>query len=238
MPYAKYKIRDAKYQNTMQNLTEKQNLILETIREIIDDRQGNPTTYKIAKYLQKKGMKDESVKSVAQVIEALEKKEMLKRDVFRKIYLVENENFSSGLEGALRVPVYGLASAGDALAFAEDNIDGYLQISESLLGKSEKARLFAVKTLGDSMDKEGIGDGDYVVFEKKDAEYNYDGKIVVAIVNGLATIKHYRKLGNGVIGLFPSSTNSFHQPIYIHESDSFMIAGVFRKVLPVKFVSL
>jgi SOS-response transcriptional repressor LexA len=220
------------------NLTEKQNLILETIREIIDDRQGNPTTYKISKYLQKKGMKDESVKSVAQVIEALEKKNLLRRDVFRKIYLVENENLPSGLEGALRVPVYGLASAGDAMAFAEDNIDGYLQISESLLGKSEKARLFAVKTLGDSMDKEGIGDGDYVVFEKKDSDYNYDGKIVVAIVNGLATIKHYRKLGNGVIGLFPSSTNSFHQPIYIHESDSFMIAGVFRKVLPVKFVSL
>ena len=220
------------------NLTEKQNLILETIREIIDDRQGNPTTYKISKYLQKKGMKDESVKSVAQVIEALEKKNLLRRDVFRKIYLVENENLPSGLEGALRVPVYGLASAGDAMAFAEDNIDGYLQISESLLGKSEKARLFAVKTLGDSMDKEGIGDGDYVVFEKKDSDYNYDGKIVVAIVNGLATIKHYRKLGNGVIGLFPSSRNSFHQPIYIHESDSFMIAGVFRKVLPVKFVSL
>jgi SOS-response transcriptional repressor LexA len=221
-----------------ENLTEKQNLILETIREMIDDKRGNPTTYKISKYLGKKGMKGESVKSVAQVIEALEKKDLLRRDVFRKIYLVENENLPSGLEGALRVPVYGLASAGDALAFAEDNIDGYLQISESLLGKSEKARLFAVKTLGDSMDKEGIGDGDYVVFEKKDSDYNYDGKVVVAIVNGLATIKHYRKLGNGVIGLFPSSTNSFHQPIYIHESDSFMIAGVFRKVLPVKFVSL
>lgn len=220
------------------SLTDKQSLILETIREIIDGGQGNPTTYKIAKYLQKKGMKDESVKSVAQVIEALEKKDLVKRDVFRKLYLVENENLPSGLEGALRVPVYGLASAGDALAFAEDNIDGYLQISESLLGQSTKARLFAVKTLGDSMNKEGINDGDYVIFEKKDSDYNYDGKIVVVIVNGLATIKHYRKLGNGVIGLFPSSTNAFHQPVYIHESDSFMIAGVFRKVLPVKFVSL
>ncbi len=219
-------------------LTQKQNLILETIREIIDGGQGNPTAYKITKYLQKKGMKDESVKSVAQVIEALEKKDLVKRDVFRKIYLVENENMPAGLEGAIRVPVYGLASAGDALAFAEDNIDGYLQISESLLKPNPKAQLFAVKTLGDSMNKEGIGDGDYVIFEKKDSDFNFDGKIVVAVVNGLATIKHYRKLGNGVIGLFPSSTNTFHQPIYIHESDSFMIAGVFRKILPVKFVSL
>jgi len=172
------------------------------------------------------------------VVEALEKKDLLKRDVFRKLYLVENENLPAGLEGALRIPVYGLASAGDALAFAEDNVDGYLQISESLLKPSMKAKLFAVKTLGDSMNKEDINDGDYVIFEKKDSDFNYDGKIVVAVVNGLATIKHFRKLGNGVIGLFPSSTNSFHQPIYIHESDSFMIAGVFRKVLPVKFISL
>lgn len=220
------------------NLTFKQNLILGTIREIIDAGQGNPTTYRIYKYLNKKGIKERNIKSVSQVIEALEKKDLVKRDVFRKIYLVENENMPAGLEGAIRVPVYGLASAGDALAFAEDNIDGYLQISESLLRPSAKAQLFAVKTLGDSMNKEGIGDGDYVIFEKKDSDFDYDGKIVVAVVNGLATIKHYRKLGNGVIGLFPSSTNSFHQPIYIHESDSFMIAGMFKKVLPVKFVSL
>jgi len=222
-----------------ENLTTKQNLILKTIREMIESGQGNPTAYKISKYLQKKGMKDESVKSVSQVIESLERKELLKRDVFRKIYLVENENLSSGeSRGIFQIPVYGLASAGEALAFAEDNIDGYLQISESLLRPSAKARLFAVKTLGDSMDKEGIKDGDYVIFEKKDADFDYDGKIVVAVVNGLATIKRYRKLGNGVIGLFPNSTNKFHQPIYIHESDSFLIAGVFRKVLPVKFISL
>ena len=88
------------------------------------------------------------------------------------------------------------------------------------------------------MNKEKINDGDYVIFEKKDSDFNYDNKIVVAVVNGLATIKRYGKLGNGMIGLFPNSTNKFHQPIYIHESDSFMIAGVFRKVLPVKFVSL
>ncbi|MDD3487601.1 MAG: S24 family peptidase [Candidatus Moranbacteria bacterium] len=221
----------------MQNLTDKQKLVLETVREMSENGQGNPTTYGIAKYLQRKGM-SESVKTVSQVIEALEKKELVKRDVFRKIYLIENGNMPSGLEDVFQVPVYGLASAGDALAFAEDNVDGYLQISESLLKPSAKAQLFAVKTLGDSMNREKINDGDYVIFEKKDQDFEYNGKIVVAVVNGMATIKKYKKLGSGLIGLFPNSTNKFHQPIYIHESDSFMIAGVFRKVLPVKFISL
>jgi len=220
------------------NLTEKQNLVLETIREMIDGGQGNPTTYRVYKYLQKKGMKEKGVKGVAQVVESLEKKDLIKRDIFRKLYLVENENLNDSLEGVFSVPVYGLASAGDALAFAEDNMDGYLQISESLVRPSAGAKLFAVKTLGDSMNKDSINDGDYVIFEKKDSDFVYDNKIVVAVVNGLATIKHYRSLGNGVIGLFPNSTNTFHQPIYIHESDSFMIAGVFKKVLPVKFISL
>ncbi|MFA5871703.1 MAG: S24 family peptidase [Parcubacteria group bacterium] len=219
-------------------LTQKQSLILEAIREMITDGKGNPTAYKVFKYMQKKGANEKSVKGIVQVIESLEKKDLVKRDVFRKIYLVENENFKESSDGIFRVPVYGLASAGDALAFAEDNMDGYLQISESLLRSSSKAQLFAVKTLGDSMNKEGINDGDYVIFEKKDLDFEFDGKIVVAVVNGMATIKRYKKLGNGVIGLFPSSTNTFHQPIYIHESDSFMIAGVYKKVLPVKFISL
>lgn len=149
------------------DLTQKQQLIIETIREMMNSGQGNPTAYKICKYLNRNGMKEESVKSVAQVVEALERKDLVKRDIFRKIFLIENENFREGLEGVFQVPVYGLASAGDALAFAEDNIDGYLRISESILAPSPKAKLFAVKTLGDSMNKEGINDGDYVIFEKK-----------------------------------------------------------------------
>jgi len=61
---------------------------------------------------------------------------------------------------------------------------------------------------------------------------------VVAIINGMATIKKYKKLKHGIIGLFPNSTNSIHQPIYLDESDNILIAGIFRKVLPVEFISL
>jgi len=61
---------------------------------------------------------------------------------------------------------------------------------------------------------------------------------VVAVINGMATIKRYKKVSKEVVGLFPKSTNSVHQPIFIHSSDSVLIAGVFKKVLPVKYVSL
>jgi SOS-response transcriptional repressor LexA len=61
---------------------------------------------------------------------------------------------------------------------------------------------------------------------------------VVAVINGMATIKRYKNMGKGIIGLFPHSTNDAHHPIYLSEVDTVYIAGIFRKVLPVKFISL
>lgn len=221
----------------MEKLTSKQNLILETIREIIDEHQGNPNTYKVHKRLEEQGIDVGSLKSTVQVIEALEKKDLIKRDEDKRIYLVENEQFVN-MGNIFSIPMYGLASCGEALAYAENNVDGYLQISRSLFREEDPVKLFAVKALGDSMDKEGINDGDYVVFEKRDLDFDFENKIVVAVINGMATIKRYKKFKNGMIGLFPHSSNAYHQPIYLDGSDQILIAGVFRKVLPVAFVSL
>jgi len=219
-------------------LTSKQNMVLEAIREIIEKRGENPTTYKLHKYLESEGIEVGSLKGTLQVVEALEKKELLRRDEDKKIFLVENGNYAN-LKNIFSIPMYGLASCGEALAYADDsNVDGYLQISRSLFRQSEPAQLFAVKTLGDSMDKEGINDGDYVVFEKCGVGDDFDGQIVVAVINGMATIKKYKKLPHGLIGLFPNSTNPIHQPIYLDASDNILIAGIFKKVLPVAFISL
>ncbi len=221
----------------MEELTQKQNTILETIREIIEKEKKNPTTYALHKYLQDRGVKVGSLKGTVQVIESLEKKDLLKRDEDRKIFLVENENYANW-ENIFSIPMYGLASCGEALSYAEGNVDGYLQISKSLFREKNPAKLFAVKALGDSMDKDEINDGDYVVFEKCETDRDFEGKIVVAVINGMATIKRYKKLKHGIIGLFPNSTNTVHQPIYLDESDTILIAGIFRKVLPVTYVSL
>jgi SOS-response transcriptional repressor LexA len=192
----------------------------------------------VHKFLSERGVEVGSLKGTVQVIEALEKRDLLKRDKTKKIYLVENDNYAN-FGNIFSIPMYGLASCGEALAYADDtNVDGYLQISKSLFRQNDPAKLFAVKALGDSMDKEEIGDGDYVVFEKCEQGADFEGKIVVAVINGMATIKRYKKLKHGIIGLFPNSKNKIHQPIYLDESDSILIAGIFRKVLPVAYVSL
>jgi SOS-response transcriptional repressor LexA len=220
-----------------QKLTAKQKNILECIRELTMQQGEKPTSYRLHKHLASQGV-NESMKSVMQVIEALEKKDLITRDENKKIYLVENGNYGNA-QNIFSIPLYGLASCGEALAYADDGAaDDFLQISKSLFHKAEPRKLFAVKALGDSMDKDGISDGDYVIFEKAEAEDDFGGKIVVAVINGMATIKRYKNLGKGVIGLFPHSTNDVHHPIYLSETDTVFIAGIFKKVLPVKFVSL
>lgn len=217
-------------------LTSKQKDILESIRELTMQQGEKPTSYRLHKFLSSKGI-EESMKSVMQVVEALEKKDLITRDESKKIYLVENENYGNA-QNIFSIPLYGLASCGEALAYADDGADDFLQISRSLFHRVEPDKLFAVKALGDSMNKDGISDGDYVIFEKAEMDADFEGKIVVAVINGMATIKRYKKVGNGVIGLFPHSTNETHHPIYLSEVDVVFVAGLFRKVLPVKFVSL
>lgn len=219
----------------MQKITSKQKNTLEAVGDYIDQKGENPTTYGLHKHLSSLGIKD-SLKSVSQVIEALEKKELIKRDE-KKIYVVENNSYSN-MRNVISVPLYGLASCGEALAHADDYAEDYLQLSKSFFKDSQPAKLFAVKTLGDSMDKDNIRDGDYTIFEKYENQEDLEGKIVVAVINGMATIKRYHKVEKGAIGLFPNSTNDAHHPIYLHPSDSVLIAGVFKKVLPVKYVSL
>lgn len=217
-------------------LTSKQKDILESIRELTMQQGEKPTSYRLHKFLSSKGI-EESMKSVMQVIEALEKKDLITRDENKKIYLVENESYGDA-QNIFSIPLYGLASCGEALAYADDGADDFLQLSKSLFHRVQPEKLFAVKALGDSMNKDGISDGDYVIFEKVENDAEFEGKIVVAVINGMATIKRYKSVGNGVIGLFPHSTNETHHPIYLSEVDVIFVAGIFRKVLPVKFVSL
>ncbi len=219
--------------NTTKELTRKQNVIMETIREIIEQVSDNPTAYKVHATLRAEGHDVGSLKGTVQVVEALEKKGIVKRDDNRKIYIVKNETFID-MKNIFSIPTYGLASCGEALAFADNNIEGYVQVSTSLFRKEKPAQLFAVKALGDSMNKAGVNDNDYIVFAKYDNSEDLEGKIVVAVINGMATIKVYCTLKDHMVGLFPRSSNPRHQPIYLDQSDHILIAGVFRKILPSK----
>ena len=126
------------------------------------------------------------------------------------------------------IPVVGAANCGPAVTYADQKVESYLKISSSLLPRN-KNRLFAIKADGDSMnqadvDGKTIESGDYVLVDREVTNYN-NGEIVLAIIDGLATIKEfYRdKLNNRII--LKANSDHEYMPIYIGEDDQFIING-------------
>ena len=126
------------------------------------------------------------------------------------------------------LPVVGSANCGPATIFAEQNIDQYLKISSSLLPRN-KSNLYALIADGDSMNKaeidgKTIESGDFVLVDSEYKTYK-NTDIVVAVIDGLATIKRYREdRANKMIILEADSTEKY-LPIFIHDGDDFQISG-------------
>lgn len=133
----------------------------------------------------------------------------------------------NGLD-AIRVPILGSANAGPATIFAEENIEGYLKVSRSVLNK--KDGVFALRVDGDSMnkakiDKKNIEQGDYVLVDS-DYVSPQNGDFVLSIIDGCANIKKFDKnTKTGEIRLLSESTNIKHKPIHVSSDDDFMING-------------
>jgi repressor LexA len=126
------------------------------------------------------------------------------------------------------VPVVGQAPAGP-LMLAEQNIDGWVQMPKTIARPGSE--YFLLRVRGNSMNKakvagEKIEDGDLVVIRQQ-ATAN-DGDIVVALIDGEATIKRFAK-GSGYYVLKPDSTDTKHHPI-VADRD-FQLQGVVVRVL-------
>jgi SOS-response transcriptional repressor LexA len=143
---------------------------------------------------------------------------------------------SASLHASLvAVPIFGSANCGPAMIYAEQQAEGYLQISGRLL--SRKKDIFAIKASGYSMNKaningESIDDGDYVVIDPTYRSIK-NGDYVLAVIDNNATIKRYfNDKENGRIILLAESSASY-APIFIHYQDaaSFLVNGKVIQVI-------
>lgn len=128
----------------------------------------------------------------------------------------------------VQVPLLGEAPAGPAM-LAEQNLEGWLRVPTTM-AKPGSARFFLLRVRGDSMNRaklEGqkIEDGDLLLVRQQPTART--GEIVVALIDGEATIKRLAK-GKGYYLLQPESGNSRHQPILVERD--FLIQGVVCRV--------
>jgi SOS-response transcriptional repressor LexA len=127
------------------------------------------------------------------------------------------------------LPIVGAANCGPATVFADERIEGYVKVSSKMLPR-KKQSLYVLVADGPSMNRAEvrpgvtIDSGDFVVV---DSAYQNpkNGDIVVAVIEGMATIKRYKEdKQNNQIVLEAESTEKF-MPIFVHEGDDFVISG-------------
>lgn len=131
-----------------------------------------------------------------------------------------------GDEPTISIPIVGKVAAGEPI-LAQENIEDYFSIGESFFSQSDlKNETFVLKVQGESMINAGINNGDYIIVSKENTARN--GQIVVAMIDGNATVKTFYKEKDH-IRLQPE--NSTMDPIIVPDCKILgKVAGVFRKM--------
>lgn len=210
------------------HLTPKQKLVLQAIKSYFAKNGQMPSIRQLRDELAHHGLDIKSPRSVFIYLNSLEEKGLITRPSRTEGIKLTHDSDASFID----VPVLGMANAGSPTLIAEQNVEGYIKLSKRL---SSSKKLFAIRISGDSMNLstingKHINDGDYILVDQGQSNFKNGDKVLV-VIDSLATVKTYRQVEPGVIGLFPESSNTIHQPIYLTPDDDFIINGKVIDVL-------
>lgn len=186
-------------------LTKSQQKIYDYIKQYIDNKGFSPSVREICEAT---GFK--STATIHFHMKNMEMKGAIERvpGTNRAIKLVGYNNHSSDID--IDVPVLGRVTAGIPIT-AVESIEGYVPVPSDLKRGRE---LFALRVMGESMINAGILDNDIVVVHKTPVAEN--GEIVVAMIDGEATVKRFYK-GSKYVTLEPENDN--FEPIVARECE-------------------
>jgi repressor LexA len=198
----------------MITLTDRQNEILALIRRRLAESGAPPTRAEIATEL---GFR--SPNAAEEHLKALARKGVIELvpGAARGIRLPE--------EG---LPVVGRVAAGQPILAVEQASDA-VRIDRVLIGAHRE--VFGLRIVGESMIEDGILDGDYVFVKKTPSARS--GEIVVAMIEGEATVKRYYPEGDR-IRFQPANSNM--EPIIVRMAEFKsvdiigVVVGVYRKL--------
>jgi repressor LexA len=196
-------------------LTERQTRILNYIREVSKKRNYPPSVREIGEAV---GLSSSS--TVHNHLNQLERRGLIKRDPSksRTVQLVADAEMDEKRRNAVSIPIVGSVAAGSPI-LAEQNIEDHVLLSPELA----KDGYFLLRVRGDSMVNAGIFDGDLVLVRPQHEATN--GSIVVALVDGDATVKRFER-SNGHVKLIPE--NPAYEPIV---TTNVSLVGIVRGVI-------
>ncbi|HEY3802994.1 MAG TPA: transcriptional repressor LexA [Kofleriaceae bacterium] len=225
-------------------LTQRQREILDFISASIVERGFPPTLREIGEHFQIR-----STNGVNDHLKALEKKGHLRREdlksrAMRPIMpdggdvIPFGGRLASGTRSNVQavgsdddlteIPILGKVAAGQPILAVEQATDS-VKIDKVLIGGHRE--VFGLRIVGESMIEDGIFDGDYVFVKKTPTARS--GEIVVAMIEGEATVKRYFPEGDK-IRFQPANSNM--SPIIVRKADFKsvdiigVVVGIYRKL--------
>ncbi|HEY4238715.1 MAG TPA: transcriptional repressor LexA [Kofleriaceae bacterium] len=226
-------------------LTQRQKEILDFISASITERGYPPTLREIGEHFSIR-----STNGVNDHLKALEKKGHLRREdlksrAMRPVYHTPPEadiipmRRRPAATGSMDVvelddddmvgiPILGKVAAGQPI-LAIENATDTVRVDRVLIGGHKE--VFGLRIVGESMIEDGIFDGDYVFVKKTPSAHA--GDIVVAMIEGEATVKRYFPEGDR-IRFQPANSNM--SPIIVRKADFKsvdiigIVVGVYRKL--------
>ena len=200
----------------MKELTRRQIEILNFVRDYSQENLCPPTIRECSSHF---GITPRAVQCH---FSALQKKGYLSQSEkrSRSVRVLMDESGYERAPAVIRIPILGTVAAGKPL-LCEENLDGYLNLSEPFVGKDDT--YFALKVRGNSMIDAGIFDGDIAVIRQQHTADN--GEIVVAVLDEAITLKRFFK-ESCRIRLQPE--NPAFKPIYCQ---NVQIAGVLASLI-------
>ena len=200
----------------MKELTRRQIEIVNFVRDYSQEKLCPPTIRECSSHF---GITPRAVQCH---FSALQKKGYLSQSEkrSRSVRVLMDESGYERAPAVIRIPILGTVAAGKPL-LCEENLDGYLNLSEPFVGKEDTD--FALKVRGNSMIDAGIFDGDIAVIRQQHTANN--GEIVVAVLDEAITLKRFFK-ESCRIRLQPE--NPAFKPIYCQ---NVQIAGVLASLI-------
>ncbi|MHC4884262.1 MAG: transcriptional repressor LexA [Planctomycetota bacterium] len=191
----------------MDDLTQRQREVLAYIESEIHERGCAPTLREIAGHF---GWRSDN--SARQHLKLLQQKGVIEFDGHRS----RNIRIPSAAPKTRPIPLIGRVAAGMPIE-AIENREGNLGLDPNLFPEED---LFALRVRGDSMVEVGIHDGDMALVQRSVSARS--GELVVALLNGEATLKRY--LIEGSTPLLRAENREYGD-IPIAPTDDFSIVG-------------
>jgi repressor LexA len=201
----------------MNTLTKRQQEIFEYVKTYAREHGYPPTVRDIGKAI---GLTSSS--TVHAHLANLEKLGVLKRDPTKPRAIEVLVDKAKSVVTPNGLPLVGQVAAGQPV-LADENIEEYVPVPQIAGGDEGE---FVLRVKGDSMKDAGIFDKDYVVVRPQSTATN--GQIVVAMLEGEATVKRFFKEKSRV-RLQPE--NDALEPIYARDVEILgRVVGVCRRV--------